>query len=104
MSVLVQDVLEDLVKLGVVIQGQVIVLRQVLWFPAEGTHRLADVLIRHHDCEEICCAFLSKLIFKISPHNKTSVYLTTFMITMRHLHDLLERHGPGAELAVLLEE
>ena len=26
------------------------------------------------------------------------------MITVGHLHDLLERHGPGAELAVLLEE
>ena len=70
MSVLVQDVLEDLVQLGVVIQGQVIVLRQVLGFPAEGAHSLADVLVRHHDCEEVCCAFLSKLIFQISPHKK----------------------------------
>ena len=73
MSVLIQDVLEDLVQLGVVVQGQVIVLRQVLGFPAKGAHSLADVLIRHHDCEEVCCAFLSKSIFKITPHNKTSV-------------------------------
>lgn len=36
--------------------------------------------------------------------NKKCLYLTAFMVTVRHLHDLLERHGPGAELAVLLEE
>ena len=57
-SVLVQDVLENLVQLGVVVESQVIVLCQVLGFHAEGAHRLTDVLIRHPYREEVGCAFL----------------------------------------------
>ena len=58
MGVLVQDVLEDLVQLGVIIEGQVIILCQVLGFHAEGAHRLADILICDPYREEVGCAFL----------------------------------------------
>ena len=57
-SVLVKNVLQDLVQLGVVVQRQVIILRKVLGFPTEGAHSLADVLICHHNREEVCGAFL----------------------------------------------
>ena len=84
MSVLVQNVLQYLVQLGVVVQGHLVVLRQVGGLPAEGADHLTDVLVGDDDCEVVGGTVLAALV-----------------LTERHLDHRLEGDLLSTELALL---
>ena len=86
-SVLVENILQYLVQLGVVVQSHLVVLRQIGGLPAEGTDHLADVLVRDDDGEVVGGAVLAALV-----------------LTQRHLDHLPQCDLVGTELALLHQQ